>query len=96
MCGNRAAPGDVTGLTRDVTQVAAGLEHTCALLNDGGARCWGNNTSGQLGDGSLVSKQLPTLVTGGLTFIQISAGMNHTCGVTNGGAAKDRLIDIPY
>src|SRR5690606_35947487 len=36
-----------------VSDLAVGSEHTCALLDTGAVRCWGNNSSGQLGDGSM-------------------------------------------
>ncbi len=35
----------------NVVQVVAGREHTCALIADGTARCWGSSEHGQLGDG---------------------------------------------
>jgi alpha-tubulin suppressor-like RCC1 family protein len=36
-------------------QVAAGASHTCALLSTGAARCWGNNSHGELGYGNMIS-----------------------------------------
>lgn len=38
----------VRGLS-DVTQISAGLDTTCALVGDGGVRCWGGNAHGELG-----------------------------------------------
>ena len=34
---------------RSVSQVAAGAAHTCALLDNGALRCWGNGFEGRLG-----------------------------------------------
>jgi hypothetical protein len=34
------------------------------VLADGTARCWGNNGSGQIGDGTTTSRLTPTTVTG--------------------------------
>ena len=54
-------PNAVPGLA-DVTQVAAGRRHTCALLGDGRVKCWGWNGYGQLGDGTTESRNLPVRV----------------------------------
>lgn len=43
-----AGPVDV-GAGRTATSVAAGNEHTCAVLDDGSVRCWGSSGFGQLG-----------------------------------------------
>ena len=56
-CGARGAPGAVSGLAYDVKQVVAGNGHECALLTDGGTRCWGYNLGGQCGDGQAITPQ---------------------------------------
>ncbi len=42
---------DGTGSLTDVAQVSAGESHTCALLTNGQARCWGSGGNGRLGAG---------------------------------------------
>jgi alpha-tubulin suppressor-like RCC1 family protein len=69
------------------TQVVGGGGHTCALTRDGSAYCWGNNGSGQIGNGTMTNTSVPVAVSGGLTFASIDAGVSHTCGVTSSGTA---------
>jgi alpha-tubulin suppressor-like RCC1 family protein len=67
------------------TAVTAGVAHSCGLTVDKTAFCWGQNQSGQLGDGTLFSRVAPTVVAGGLTFQSIGAGEQFTCGLTTAG-----------
>ena len=48
--------------------------------------CWGQNGSGQLGDGTYDRRGIPTTVSGGHSFTDIDAGDSHTCGVTAGSS----------
>jgi alpha-tubulin suppressor-like RCC1 family protein len=67
--------------------ITAGARHSCGLTRTGTAYCWGSNTNGQLGDGSLESRTAPVAVAGGHVFVAISAGDAHTVALTGGGTA---------
>lgn len=63
----------------DLRQVALGNSHTCALLKKGTVSCWGNNTSGQVGDGTTMEKHQPTAVVGLFAATNIALGGAHSC-----------------
>ena len=61
--------------------ISAGDNHTCGLTPAGVAYCWGDNSSGQLGNGTMSNSATPVPVAGGLSFSMLSAGGQQTCGV---------------
>jgi len=61
--------------------ISAGANHSCALLADTTIKCWGNNFSGQLGDGTNIGSNTPVTVTGLSGATQISAGLYHSCAL---------------
>lgn len=80
------AASNVLGLSTEVRAISSGGVHSCALLSNGNVRCWGNNSSGQLGTGDTESRNSPTLVMGlSATAIAIEAGAHHTCALLNTG-----------
>src|SRR5436309_2996341 len=79
------SPVAVVGGRTFATVSAGNGYHTCGVTTGGAAYCWGDNTWGQLGDGSTTGSGTPVLVSGGLSFAVVSAGGNYTCGLTTSG-----------
>jgi alpha-tubulin suppressor-like RCC1 family protein len=73
--------------------ISAGAGYACGVTADHAAYCWGDNSSGQLGDGSRANRSAPVRVAGDLAFVSVSTVIpvgyvgKHSCGVTEFGAA---------
>ncbi len=106
--GNQNAIGDQTGETpdgvgpvdlgagRSAAELSAGDEHTCAVLDDGTVRCWGNGEFGALGYGNeddigeseSPGSAGPVDLGAGRTATAIASGGGHTCAVLDDGAVR--------
>jgi alpha-tubulin suppressor-like RCC1 family protein len=83
------APTPVQALAAGATTMVAGAEHVCALDAAGGAWCWGENESGQLGNGASSDSPVPVSVQGIATgAVAIAAGEAHSCAVVAGGGIQ--------
>lgn len=80
-------PVQVTGLTGIISITAGGL-HTCAVVSDGRAYCWGDNFWGELGNGTNNVSFVPVEVTGITGALMISAQSYHTCALMSEGTIK--------
>ena len=69
------------GAGRTATSVSLGIYYSCAILDDGTLKCWGQNTYGQLGINSTTDQNTPQTVNlgAGRTAVSVSAGGTHTC-----------------
>ncbi|MFD7322897.1 RCC1 domain-containing protein [Streptomyces sp. NPDC059875] len=88
-------PGTVPELS-GVTAVATGCLHSLALLSNGTVKAWGNNFSGQLGDGTtgsisttpvtVIDPSNPSVPLSGVTAI--AAGCDHSLALLSNGTVK--------
>jgi alpha-tubulin suppressor-like RCC1 family protein len=67
----------------DTTAISAGASHTCAAAG-GEARCWGDNTYGQLGRPPGAASYVPVQANVPGTVSAIAAGAGHTCTIAGG------------
>ncbi|MBI3734038.1 MAG: lamin tail domain-containing protein [Chloroflexi bacterium] len=75
--------------SQSVEQVELGWYHTCALIMSGGVKCWGDNTDGQLGDGTNIGQITPVDVSGLSTgVLSIAAASGSSCAATLVAAVK--------
>lgn len=78
-------PVEVLGLGSGLQTVAAGFYYNCALTAGQSVVCWGNNSYGQLGDGTTTERRRPTAVSG-LSAVQALAPHSaHTCALLQSG-----------
>ncbi len=84
------------GSGRKAVRIAAGHDHSCAVLDDGSVKCWGENYDGQLGLGDIWARgdqpdemgdRLPA-VNLGRKAVEVSAGAYYTCAVLDDGTVK--------
>jgi alpha-tubulin suppressor-like RCC1 family protein len=68
----------VLGLPAAASAVGAGIDFSCALVA-GVPWCWGANESGQLGDGTNVSSNVPKRVLGEMGAAKLTVGGQHAC-----------------
>ena len=72
--------------TEGAVQLSAGGRHVCVRIDDGTARCWGDDAFAQLGDGvGGEPRTSPVTVAGVRDIEEIRAGMAHTCARVRGG-----------
>ena len=76
------------GVGRTAMSVAAGAEHTCAILDDASMKCWGSNSNGQLGTGNTEDYISPELVSGTNMYSVVTAGSAHTCAILDDSTIK--------
>ncbi len=91
-------PAVSLGSGRTATSIIAGNYHTCALLDNGEVKCWGQNLYGVLGLGNTNNRgdgsgemgdNLPAVSLGtGRTVIAVTAGNFHTCALLDNGQVK--------
>lgn len=81
-------PVRIPGLT-DVVAISAGNMHSLALLKDGTVRAWGENKYGQIGDGSTVNRNTPTLVPGVRNVVSIAATGYSSVAVLSDGTVME-------
>ena len=82
----RSSPVSVVGGFTNWCQISAGFSHIAAVRTSGSAHAWGCNSSGQLGDNTVISRSSPVLVAGGL---------NSWCNVSAGRASSFGFRDAP-
>ena len=84
--GTPAFAGGTAGTWDKPTQLAAGDDFTCELLN-GSVNCWGDGSAGQMGNGTTAGNASPLVVPGmEQGFVQITARGQHACARRFDGA----------
>jgi hypothetical protein len=81
---NRNTPTQI-GTDSDWTNIMAGGSCTLGLKSNNTLWSWGNNYSGQLGQGDITDRNTPSQVGTESDWSNLAAGYNHTLGLKNNG-----------
>ena len=89
--GTTSSSYDTTVTVLDITtakSIDVGSSHSCAVLTDGKVKCWGENDSGQLGDGTNTDRSTPVEVSGITSATSVVLGDDHSCAVLTDETVK--------
>src|SRR3989344_5451854 len=65
--------------------LSAGVGHTCVVAYNATVWCWGTNSQGQLGDGTINDSDVPVQVNAIENAIAVGTGASHTCALLQDG-----------
>ena len=82
---NGMTTADVKIRVNDITQIASGSYHACAV-DAGAIVCWGGNQFGELGNNSNTDSPTPVEVMNSHGASAVATGERHTCAIISGGA----------
>src|SRR5215831_11113321 len=78
-----------TGGAQAATVISAGTYHSCAVTSTGGVKCWGANSTGELGDGTTMERHTPVDVVGLSAGVSsVVAAFGYSCALMTSGAVK--------
>lgn len=69
----------------NIVDISCGINHCLALDGDGNVFSWGVNTCGQLGDGTLISREDPAIIDGLPEIVDIACGRSHSLALSSEG-----------
>ncbi|MBF0456994.1 MAG: hypothetical protein HQK99_03765 [Nitrospirae bacterium] len=81
---SNASPAQV-GTSTNWVSVSAGSGHIAGIKSDGTLWAWGDNSYGQLGDGTNTSRTSPVQIGTSTNWASVSAGEFHTVGIKSDG-----------
>jgi alpha-tubulin suppressor-like RCC1 family protein len=86
---NSSTPTPVTVLgVAGATTVSGGSNHSCALLSGGAVECWGDNSHGQIGNGTTTSSRVGAVALYGINPVAVTAGRWQTCSLMPSGGVQ--------
>ena len=84
-------PGFQEGSIFTDSTLSSGDANTCAILDDGSVSCWGDNTAGQIGDGTTTNRNTPTQTSSlgtGRIAVSISSAYSKNCAILDDGSVS--------
>lgn len=96
----KVAHGDSAIKNKEIIDISAGEDFTCALASDGSVACWGNGTNGRLGNGTTNSSKFPVAINSSEAFagkkgVQLAKAAGATmCVIAKG--ASNAIAGTPY
>lgn len=86
---NSSLPVAVSGIST-ATAISSGnmSDHVCAVISGGTVRCWGSNSFGQLGNGTLTDSRVPVTVSGISAATAVAVGDSHSCALLSDATVR--------